>query len=573
MWGKMSFHRSRKPVIGTPTLIDKTLDDTIYRSLSSAPGGQSSDKHSRTCAATARSPSESLLPAQRPDSSRRVVSSSHALDIPNGDLFHHRSVSLTHSLAQAQDPASFSHDLDRPESADISPPDSPISFGRPPLSRVSSRVSPIEDEPRQSTSVGSMENKENSKFASHLPVLRKRAGSQADRLQTPKPTSRGNATAGWNDFPGSPSSGSHLATGGVSFRTEITANPPSSQGSNIFGWGKQKKQAESRTRTPKTDNTFSSGPREPWKGASGRSPIVTPIQEKPGAKPLSRVHLSRSNDRLRESQTDSSIPDHTTPRAIVPTVVTTISGGDFKSKSPEKDKYAIGSDVYRTRTPEERVQTPSASSTAPPRVDLPEPDWESSLADLKLTTDELAEQSASRFSATTYEPTETGSSIGSARVSFDGASQSTDNVASIMSRKRPVPSAVAPGKKPSRKPTPSQALDDAEAPKEPEQTTPEQQVQARIDALEARKDNLARRKTNINTIIYELTQAIQPSSIAYDLAARDEVKRTVASLETELAEIKREEHEIGLKLFRAWKKRDDIGGYGGSSLWVKRVTS
>lgn len=43
MWGKMSFHRSRKPVIGKPTLIDKTLDDSVYRSLSPAPGNQSSD--------------------------------------------------------------------------------------------------------------------------------------------------------------------------------------------------------------------------------------------------------------------------------------------------------------------------------------------------------------------------------------------------------------------------------------------------------------------------------------------------------------------------------------------------
>ncbi|PWY92500.1 hypothetical protein BO70DRAFT_12480 [Aspergillus heteromorphus CBS 117.55] len=569
MWGKISFHRSRKPVIGTPTLIDKSLDDEVYRSLSSAPGGINSEKHSRAQPAIARNPADSLLPAQRPDSSRRAVSSSHALDIPTGDPLHQRSVSLTHNAPQDPASLSLSHDLDRPESVGISPPDSPISFSHPPLSRGSSRVSPIEDEPREDLSAD-MENKENSKFASHLPV-RKRAGSQADRLQTPKPISRGHAT-GWDDFSGSPSSGGHLAPGGVSFRTEISANPPSTQGSNIFGWGKQKKPSEPRTRPSRVDNTFSPALREPWKGASGRSPIVTPIQEKPGAKPLARVHMSRSNDRLRDHRTDSPTPDFV-PHAVVPTVVTTITAGEPKSKGPEKDKPAFGKEHYRTRTSEERAPTPSISSIAPPRVDLPEPDWESSLVDLRLTTDELAEEPASRFSATTYEPTETGSSIGSARVSLDGASQSTDNFASIMSRKRPVPSAIAPGKKPTRKPTPSQALGDAEAPKEPDQVTPEQQIQGRIDALEARKDTLARRKTNINTIIYELTQAIQPSSIAYDMAAKDEVKRTVASLETELAEIKREEHEIGLKLFRAWKKRDDIGGYGGSSLWVKRVTS
>jgi hypothetical protein len=92
--------------------------------------------------------------------------------------------------------------------------------------------------------------------------------------------------------------------------------------------------------------------------------------------------------------------------------------------------------------------------------------------------------------------------------------------------------------------------------------------------LEARKDSLARRRANIDTIIHELTQVIQPSSIAYDMAAREEVKKTVASLNNELAEIKREEHEIGVKLLRAWKKRDEQESYGGStSIWVKRVTS
>jgi hypothetical protein len=99
-------------------------------------------------------------------------------------------------------------------------------------------------------------------------------------------------------------------------------------------------------------------------------------------------------------------------------------------------------------------------------------------------------------------------------------------------------------------------------------------AEGRIEMLEAKRSDLLRRRTNINTIIHELTQVIQPSSVAYDMAARDEVKKTVASLNNELAEIKREEHEIGLKLLRAWKKREEEDFYGQStSFWVKRVTS
>lgn len=44
--------------------------------------------------------------------------------------------------------------------------------------------------------------------------------------------------------------------------------------------------------------------------------------------------------------------------------------------------------------------------------------------------------------------------------------------------------------------------------------------------------------------------------------------------EDELAEIKREEYEVGIKLHRAWKKRDrEEGIEGGSAIWVRRVTS
>ena len=67
---------------------------------------------------------------------------------------------------------------------------------------------------------------------------------------------------------------------------------------------------------------------------------------------------------------------------------------------------------------------------------------------------------------------------------------------------------------------------------------------------------------------------IQPSSIAYDMASRAEVKKTVKSLEAEMADISKEEHDVGLKLHRAWKKRDEENAWGGGGgLWVRRVTT
>ncbi|PYH41387.1 uncharacterized protein BP01DRAFT_305975 [Aspergillus saccharolyticus JOP 1030-1] len=558
MWGKNPFHRSRKPVIGNPTLIDKTLDDTVYQSWSRAPGSQSTDKRSL---ASRGNQANSLVPTQHPYSDRRAVSSSKAPSIApsiaSDDLFDHRSVSLTDLPLQT---GSLGHDLSRPSSVDISPPDSPISLSRPPLSRGSSRVSPIEDDSKPDLGINSMDKKETSKFNSHLPV-RTAAARSADCSPATNPSSKGYAARQDNFSRGSTSSHSggfgQQISGSVSFRTDI-ATPPSSNGSTGLGWG-----TESARKPPSEPRM-----REPWKGPSGRSPIVNPIQERP------RGNTIRSYDQMRARNGSAS---DLAACGIIPTVVTTITAGDPR---PTDRHHGTSRSNPRTRTPEAPTPTIRSSNRAPPRVELPEPeaDWESALMDLKLTTHEMVEEPTSRFSATTYEPTEIGSSIGSRRNSIDTvadtASVSTECQMSIMSRSRPVPSIVAPGKKPTRKPTPSQTAVEAETAKESPTITPQQQNQNRIEALEARKETLARRKANINTIIYELTQVIQPSSVAYDMAARDEVKKTVASLESELAEIRREEHEIGVKLLKAWKKRDELDCYGGGSgLWVSRVTS
>lgn len=105
------------------------------------------------------------------------------------------------------------------------------------------------------------------------------------------------------------------------------------------------------------------------------------------------------------------------------------------------------------------------------------------------------------------------------------------------------------------------------------QCPPEIEAVNKIAALEARLDDLGRRKRNVSIILRELTQVIQPSPIAYDMAARGEVKKTVAALKDELAEIGQEEHEVGLLLHRALRKRDLDNIYEPTGLWVNRVTS
>jgi hypothetical protein len=51
------------------------------------------------------------------------------------------------------------------------------------------------------------------------------------------------------------------------------------------------------------------------------------------------------------------------------------------------------------------------------------------------------------------------------------------------------------------------------------------------------------------------------------------VEQRKRGFEDELSEIKREEYEVGMKLHRAWKKREREDPNVGSAIWVRRVTS
>ena len=55
-------------------------------------------------------------------------------------------------------------------------------------------------------------------------------------------------------------------------------------------------------------------------------------------------------------------------------------------------------------------------------------------------------------------------------------------------------------------------------------------------------------------------------------AKREMEKLKVEGLREEEADIRREEHELGLKLHRAYKRKDKDAVYEPTTLWVRRVT-
>lgn len=304
--------------------------------------------------------------------------------------------------------------------------------------------------------------------------------------------------------------------------------------SNLLHWGREqlhpkKKLAQARNRI----SSFSKN--EP------------PVQPETRSRSSSRVFPLGDHSNKQSSTEDTGAKLSTL--GFVPSVVTTITAGGPK-ELPERPA----------------PQYPPKSS----RRYLPEYKFDTAIDDMLQP-----QQSAGRFGVVN-----TVARVGSPleapndgpRGSLNIETGSTDDL-SIMSRRRPVPISVSTSKKPVRKPTPSETIQASVVAQPPVDDRPKD-PQSRIESLEARRDELARRRFNLETVIKELTRVIQPDSYAYDQAAKAEVKRSVQSIENEIAEIKREEHELGMKVTRAWRRLDEKENNGdGSNLWVKRVTS
>ncbi|KAJ6788039.1 hypothetical protein PWT90_09791 [Aphanocladium album] len=103
---------------------------------------------------------------------------------------------------------------------------------------------------------------------------------------------------------------------------------------------------------------------------------------------------------------------------------------------------------------------------------------------------------------------------------------------------------------------------------------PEVSAGDRVAHLSAQLEGLANRRLNINRCVKQMTELIPLDN----LLASDEVqkkremeRKKVDVLKAELAEIQREEHELGLMLHRAYKRQNKEAEYEPTTLWVRRV--
>jgi hypothetical protein len=110
-------------------------------------------------------------------------------------------------------------------------------------------------------------------------------------------------------------------------------------------------------------------------------------------------------------------------------------------------------------------------------------------------------------------------------------------------------------------------------PAPPEQTAGE--AQDRVGLLNAQLGALANRRININRSIVQMTELMPTDKLmnsAEVVQKRESEKKKVETLRQELADVQREEYELGLKLHRAYKRLDREAGGEVTGLWVRRVT-
>jgi hypothetical protein len=102
---------------------------------------------------------------------------------------------------------------------------------------------------------------------------------------------------------------------------------------------------------------------------------------------------------------------------------------------------------------------------------------------------------------------------------------------------------------------------------------PEKESLTLICSLRAQIDDLTRQRVNMEKSIHAMTELIPPSTLhGLERHRQSEEKRKVDVLKERVADVRKQEHELGLRLHRAWKREAEASTYEPTSLWVRRVT-
>lgn len=362
-----------------------------------------------------------------------------------------------------------------------------------------------------------------------------------------------------------------------------------------------------------TDTGLFIDTRPPWKGASGRHAIVDPVADKPGQPiPIPRRSSKRivspatspsnatpSGVRMvpaesettpaskRESpNTDDHLPykmSGKTPSTSheSPTPLTFKRSGLPSPISPGNEVAGESAERGRSRVIMDSAHADSANRRVIPRKSI----------DTTHSTHSSHDHPISRFSWTTYN-TDSPPPSPPPPVPKVNLSAAPTNSNSIMNRTRPIasrsnypsPSPPPPNISSSRKPVATPTFDQPRhsptssiAPSTNSKALPRTPQQSSasdlIESLNAQLDDLFTQRSNVQKVIRDLLETQPQNPLVSDFRARKEADKKLQGLKDDLAEITRQEHEVGLRLHRAYKKRERMEGAMPTALWIRRVTS
>ncbi|KAF2735028.1 hypothetical protein EJ04DRAFT_523131 [Polyplosphaeria fusca] len=612
MWKRLQGHgREKEKHIGNPVLVETTYDEDQLRHIPTISAAQNASHQPSVQSPSSLQSYNTLSPT--------YAQNYRASDAPT----------LNSTYSQPSPELNYDYNPTASEPGyrdDVSPPSSPepeqqneVDANQPRRFRSMRDVSPV-DETRAA------------RTGSNIPVLRKAPlDAQGNQTAATQKFWGGkvapNSKVKWDEYSGEPTSSTKGKASQVSPGSFV---PKVAKATTSGPQDALKKPATYSERT----NRFGSKPsvvdtkprpREPWSRASGRAEIVQPLKDDKDAKQpptafqkrvvpkkadspglVSPNSLANTVKRVPVATETAPVADdregldsfdtHEDPiKPVVPLKVgrnsppRSLASPTSPHNPVNQGPYSYPSPITPTNnqprsqsTKEQETEGPQSRST-PPNAKI----VRKSIEATPESTSSKENGFKSRFSwttvntSTTYQhspppspppPLPTEDPLPAAK--------------SILERKRPVPTSdKATARKPiSAATTRSVTMSDPPSPR-PSSTfsTNTQKALPRppteltaadhIDILEAQMEDLRLRRSNVGRLLHDLNQRAPPNPLLTDFKRMRLVERRKKDFENELAEIKKEEHDVGLMLHRAWRKRERADPNGSeSAIWIRRVT-
>ncbi|KAF9769419.1 hypothetical protein IL306_013178 [Fusarium sp. DS 682] len=554
------------------------------------------------------------------DSPWRPASSVYPEDEFNSSNRHSRH--LHHRLSRSKAPAKDMYR--RPIAAEISPPSSP-EFDAARYGSSSQDVSPIDESPNlsQLDLLGERRitpRQSQTQLRSQIPTMRRdkpTSPGQPSPLRTTRSTDQlADITTPWETMQ-LPAGSSDNPQPTFGLTTVVTGPQRTSSGNPSPSLGQRiRKFARAKPEPVET--------RPPWNGASGRAPMVDPVRDDLTVAPLSlQRRVSKRVGLGGGPSPETPSGNAGTVRRLLPSRSTQKLNEAYKTPSPEPVSHSYPSPPNTGSPPSQPTITHAAAAPMlnpnmvpdqlkavkrkpSPSTHNPHISWSSSvysamtedalpgnkpalnsIEPVKLSTPENPwAQPTSRFSVTTCNTAAPETPRLSGNESQFSPPDTPKQQPSVMDRRRPVPGgdnfrrasnvpiiiSMKSASPSNDRPASIISTDKALPPAPPEM----QSANDRVAYLTARLDSLAHRRNNINKSIKQMTELMPTDRLlsSIDVIRKREIeKKKVEGLKEELAEIQREEHDLGLKLYRANKRLEREAAFEPSSLWVRRVTS